>query len=152
MNYKTIRAYQFKADAAVTALEAAGAVWTVGSGKPQWVLPKPAEVDVEAIKKEARKEFLAEIMQIGAEKKKPVFNDDFEIGTDHFPNRLQHIGRFAELIRIPSWHGLPANLLGSKFRVDEIKHMVKSRYTGYAVSGKVGGQPVWFPLSCIKFL
>ena len=68
MNYKTIRAYQFKADEAVAALEAAGAVWTVGKGKPHWAMPIAPTVDVEAIKKEARKEFLAEIMAIDAPK------------------------------------------------------------------------------------
>lgn len=152
MNYKTIRAYQFKADEAVAALEAAGAVWTVGHGKPHWampIVPAAPTVDVEAIKKEARKEFLAEIMAIDAPKVVP--KDDFEIGPQTFPDRHKYVGRLAQLNRIPSWHGCPAALVGSIFTVDEIKFTTKANYKGYTVAGYLMGQKVWFPLSCVKF-
>ena len=151
MNYKTIRAYQFKADEAVAALEAAGAVWTVGKGKPHWAMPIVPTVDVETIKKEARKEFLAEIMAIDAPKPEPV-KDDFEIGPQSFPDRHRFIGRLATLKRIPSWHGCPAALVGSNFTVDEIKYTNKTKYSGYTVAGYLMGQKVWFPLSCVKFI
>lgn len=150
MNYKTIRAYQFKADEAVAALEAAGAVWTVGQGKPHWAMPIVPKVDVEAIKKEARKEFLAEIMAIDAPKAEPV-KDAFETGPQTFPDRHRYIGRTAKLLRIPSWHGCPQALIGSVFTVDEIKFTTKSNYSGYTVAGYLMGQKVWFPLSCVKF-
>lgn len=150
MNYKTIRAYQFKADQAVAALEAAGAVWTVGNGKPHWAMPIVPQVDVEAIKKEARKEFLAEIMAIDAPKPAPV-KDAFETGPQTFPDRHRYIGRTAKLLRIPSWHGCPQALIGSVFTVDEIKFTTKSNYSGYTVAGYLMGQKVWFPLSCVKF-
>ena len=150
MNYKTIRAYQFKADQAVAALEAAGSVWTVGQGKPHWAMPIVPQVDVEAIKKEARKEFLAEIMAIDAPKAEPV-KDAFETGPQTFPDRHRYIGRTAKLLRIPSWHGCPQALIGSVFTVDEIKFTTKSNYSGYTVAGYLMGQKVWFPLSCVKF-
>lgn len=150
MNYKTIRAYQFKADESVATLEAAGAVWTVGQGKPHWAMPIVPTVDVEAIKKEARKEFLAEIMAIGAPKT-VASKDDFEIGPQAFPDRHLYVGRVAQLKRIPSWHGCPATLVGSHFTVDEIKFTTKADYKGYTVAGYLMGKKVWFPLSCVKF-
>lgn len=151
MNYKTIRAYQFKADEAVAALEAAGAVWTVGQGKPHWAMPIVPKVNVEVIKKEARKEFLAEIMAIDEPRAEPV-KDDFETGPQTFPDRHRYIGRTAKVIRIPSWHGCPQALTNSNIKVDEIKFTTKSNYSGYTVAGHLMGQKVWFPLSCVKFL
>ena len=149
MNYKTIRAYQFKADQAVAALEAAGSVWTVGQGKPHWAMPIVPTVDVEAIKKEARKEFLAEIMAIDAPK--VAQKDDFEIGPTTFPDRHLYVGRTAKLLRVPSWHGCSPALIGSFFNVDEIKYTTKTHYSGYTVAGTLMGQKVWFPISCVKF-
>ena len=160
MNYKTIRAYQFKADEAVAALEAAGAVWTVGQGKPHWVIPSVTTVDVEAIHQAHREEFAKRVDKVMFEAmlelkeipKAEQARDDFEIGPQSFPDRHRYIGRLAKLNRIPSWHGCTAALVGSNFTVDEIKFTTKANYKGYTVAGYLMGQKVWFPLSCVKFI
>lgn len=159
MNYKTIRAYQFKADQAVAALEATGAVWATGQGKPHWAMPIVPTVDVEAIKKEALREFLAEIAAIGAPK--PSTNlfggavpDLFEMGTQHFHDREKYIGRKAMLNRIPSWHGMFFRkdlFVGGLYTIEDISYRTKSNYKGYTVSCRVGGQMAWFPLGCVTF-
>ena len=155
MNHKTIRAYQFKADEAVRTLEEAGAQWVVGKGKPHWVLPIEPKVDVEGITKQARKEFLEEIMSIGKSKDVPVSAvpvvDSFELGPQVFPNRQQYIHKFAMIHKIPSWHKLGMRYAGSMIQVHDIAFISRSHYKGYCVVFKIGDATAWLPLSCIEF-
>lgn len=153
MNHKTIRAYQFKADEAIIALESAGAQWVVGDGKPRWELNVQPKVDVEAIKKQARKEFLEEIMAIGNPNltgTMPV-EDNFELGPQQFPNRGQYIGKKAVIRRIPSWHKLSRDAIGLEVHAEEIAFLTKTRYKGYAIVFTVANMTAWLPLSCIEF-
>ena len=153
MNHKTIRAYQFKADEAIIALESAGAQWVVGEGKPRWELNVQPKVNVEEIKKQARKEFLAEIMAIGEPTltgTMPV-EDSFELGPQVFPNRHQYIHKFATIRKIPSWHRLGMRYAGSMIQVHDIAFTTRSHYKGYCVVFKIGDATAWLPLSCIEF-
>lgn len=153
MNHKTIRAYQFKADEAIIALESAGAQWVVGDGKPRWELNVQPKVDVEEIKKQARKEFLEEIMAIG----KPTLTgtmpveDSFEQGPMHFPDRGRYINTVAEIVKIPSWHKLNRECVGHKVFIRDITLVSKSNYKGYCAVFQVDMKVVWLPLSCVSF-
>ena len=151
MNHKTIRAYQFKADEAVRTLEEAGAQWVVGKGKPHWVMPVQDTVDVEEIKKQARKEFLDEIMAIGKPKEDPKAIDCFELGPQVFPNRHEYLDKFATIRKLPSWHKLSTAYVGSTIQVIDISFISRSRYKGYCAVFKIGTATAWLPLSCIKF-
>ena len=165
MNHKTIRAYQFKADEAVAALEAAGAVWTVGKGKPHWVMPVEPKVDVEEVKRQQAvefykiidtnfmnmcKELLGEKTEDAPGRAVPV-EDSFELGPQTFPNRLQYLDKFAQIRKIPSWHKLSQVCSGSMIQVTDITFISRSRYKGYCVVFKIGTATAWLPLSCIEF-
>lgn len=151
MNRKTIRAYQFKADEAIIALESAGAQWVVGDGKPRWELNVQPKVDVEEIKKQARKEFLEEIMAIGKPKEDPKAIDCFELGPQTFPNRHEYLDKFATIHKIPSWHKLGMRYAGSMIQVHDIAFITRSHYKGYCVVFSIGGDTAWLPLSCVEF-
>ena len=151
MNHKTIRAYQFKADEAIIVLESAGAQWVVGDGKPRWELNIQPKVDVEEIKKQARKEFLEEIMAIGKPKEDPKAIDCFELGPQTFPNRHQYLGKFATIRKLPSWHKLSTAYVGSVIQVTSTPFISRSRYKGYCAVFKIGTATAWLPLSCIEF-
>lgn len=151
MNHKTIRAYQFKADEAVRTLEEAGAQWVVGKGKPHWVVPVQETVDVEEIKKQARKEFLEEIMAIGKPKEDPTAIDCFELGPQTFPNRHKYLYKFASIRKIPSWHKMGMRYAGSMIQVHDITFITRAHYKGYCVVFKIGGDTAWLPLSCVEF-
>lgn len=151
MNHKTIRAYQFKADEAIIALESAGAQWVVGDGKPRWELHLRLKVDVEEIKKQARKEFLEEIMAIGKPKEVPKAIDCFELGPQVFPNRHEYLDKFATIRKLPSWHKLSTAYVGSTIQVIDISFISRSRYKGYCAVFKIGTATAWLPLSCIEF-
>lgn len=151
MNHKTIRAYQFKADEAVRTLEEAGAQWVVGKGKPHWVMPVQETVDVEEIKKQARKEFLDEIMAIGKPKENPKAIDCFELGPQTFPNRHEYLDKFASIRKLPSWHKLSRDYIGTMIQVYDIAFISRSRYKGYCVVFKIGTATAWLPLSCVEF-
>lgn len=155
MNHKTIRAYQFKADEAVRTLEEAGAQWVVGKGKPHWVMSVQPTVDVEEIKKQARKEFLEEIMAIGKPKDVPAsavpVEDSFELGPQTFPNRHEYLDRLAIIRKLPSWHKLSTAYVGYTIQVNDISFISRSRYKGYCVVFKIGTATAWLPLSCIEF-
>lgn len=153
MNHKTIRAYQFKADEAIIALESAGAQWVVGDGKPRWELNVQPKVNVEEIKKQARKEFLAEIMTIGEPTltgTMPV-EDSFELGPQEFPNSHEYLGKFATIRKLPSWHKLSTAYVGSVIQVTSTPFISRPRYKGYCAVFKIGTATAWLPLSCIEF-
>lgn len=151
MNHKTIRAYQFKADEAIIALESAGAQWVVGDGKPRWELNVQPKVDVEEIKKQARKEFLEEIVAIGKPKEDPKAIDCFELGPQEFPNSHEYLGKFATIRKLPSWHKLSTAYVGSVIQVTSTPFISRSRYKGYCAVFAIGTATAWLPLSCIEF-
>lgn len=151
MNHKTIRAYQFKADEAVRTLEEAGAQWVVGKGKPHWELPVAPQVDVEEIKKQARKEFLEEIMAIAKPLQEIPAVDGFEMGPTQFPDRGRYVGKTVVIKRIPSWHRLDRRYIGQSTRADSIEFITKANYKGYVVMLRIGCASVWLPVSCVEF-
>lgn len=165
MNHKTIRAYQFKADEAIIALESAGAQWVVGNGKPHWKMPVTPQENLENMRQAIREDFakivdkhMIEAMaeMVGAcepedDPKGPPVVDSFELGPQVFPNRHQYIHKFAQIRKLPSWHKLGPNHVGVMIQVHDIAFISRSRYKGYCVVFKIGTATAWLPLSCIEF-
>lgn len=156
MNHKTIRAYQFKADEAVRTLEEAGAQWVVGKGKPHWELPVEPKVDVEGIKKQARKEFLEEIMAIGKPTELvPVECEaSFQVGPNNRYEYQQHAGKKFTITRIPDWHGLSTSGIqkGTTFTLEAAIKLQKRMYSGVVALFTYNGKPCWIPVTCIQVL
>lgn len=161
MNHKTIRAYQFKADEAVRTLEESGAQWVVGEFKPRWELNVQPKVDVEAIKKQARKEFLEEIMAIGkpVQEVLPVMvevgqDETFQYGPQNRYEYQQHAGKKFKLTRIPSWHGLSTEGIeeGTLFTIEAAVKLQKRMYSGITVLFSHKGKQCWIPVTCIQVL
>ena len=164
MNHKTIRAYQFKADEAVRTLEAAGAQWVVGKGKPQWVMPVTPQENLENMRQAIREDFakivdkhtialLSEL--VGKPKTVPIGKDEsFQYGPQSRYEYQQHAGKRFTFSVIPSWHGLsdaeiPAD---ATFQLEAAVKLQKRMYSGIAALFTFNDRPCWIPVTCIQII
>ena len=164
MNHKTIRAYQLKADEAVAALEAAGAVWTVGKGKPHWVMPINPQENLENMRQEIREDFakivdkhiIAAMSEIvGKPKTVPIGQDEsFQYGPQSRYEYQQHAGKKFTFSVIPSWHGLSTAEIpvGETFTLEAVVKLQKRMYSGIVALFTFNNKPCWIPVTCIQII